>query len=239
MADTTDMIHRAIDLSEDEDYTGAIKLLNEAITIDSTNAQAFFERGMALLNLDQDADAVEDFGHTLQLDPDFPGARDWRARALESLGNHQLAATDRLEELRRRPDGPHAGMGVCPQDWAECAEAFVAAGDPTTARSLLEEYFAGPVGSVTKYQRYATAPMRVLARLQLRSGELDSALDTAADAARHEHSCPADHELYGIVLASCGRVAEAEDIYREHTKGLPPGVAYMEDLKAAIARQNE
>jgi len=189
---------------------------------------------MALLNLDQSVEAISDFDHALQIDPEFPGARDWRARAFESLGNHKEAASDRLAELRKNPDGKYHGMGVCPQDWADCAEAFIAAGDPHTARTLLQEYFAGPVKKVTSYQQYATAPMRVLARLLLRAGELDEAYRLAADAAGSAHSCPADHEIHGVVLASRGQLAEAEQIYRDLTNGLPPGATYAKDLKAAI-----
>src|SRR5262245_10888140 len=115
MTHTAELVHRAIDLSDAEDYRGAVNLLTQAISADASNAQAFFERGMALLNLDQAADAIADFDRALTIDPAFPGARDWRARTLESLGSHQQAAEDRLRELRANPDGPHPGMGVSPQ----------------------------------------------------------------------------------------------------------------------------
>lgn len=239
MTDSKALVHQAIDLSDDENYQGAVELLTEAIAIDPGNAQAYFERGMALLNLDRDADAIPDFDRALAIDSDFPGARDWRARALESLGDHRQAATDRLEALRRNPDGRHAGMGVSPQDWADCAEAFIAAGDRETARTLLEEYFEGPVRKVTQYRCYATAPMRVMARLLLNAGETDSAFKFAADAAQDEHCCPADEALYGVILASRGCMAEAKTIYEKLTKGLPPGVAYAEDLKAAIEEHQQ
>ncbi|NEZ66439.1 tetratricopeptide repeat protein [Leptolyngbyaceae cyanobacterium CCMR0082] len=81
MPDSTELVHRAIDLSDAEDYTGALNLLTRAITVDPNNAQAYFERGMVLLNLDQDANAIPDFDRALAIDSEFPGARDWRARA--------------------------------------------------------------------------------------------------------------------------------------------------------------
>lgn len=239
MSDSTSLVHRAIDLSDDEDYEGALELLTEAIDTDPGNAQAYFERGIALLNLDRDADAIPDFDRALSIDPAFPGARDWRARALESLGDHRQAALDRLEELRRNPDGPHTGMGVSPKNWADCADAFIAAGDPETARTLLLEYFDGPVRKVTQYRSYATAPMRALARLLLKAGDLESAFRFAADAVQDDHHCPADEELYGVVLASQGRLAEAEGVYQKLTEGLPPGARYAEDLKAAIEERRK
>ena len=236
MADATSLIHQAIDLADAEDYAGALAILNEAITSAPEDAQAYFERGMVLLNLDRDADAIPDFEQALRIDPEFPGARQWRATALSALGDHLQAANDRLEELRRNPDGPHAGMGVSPQAWADCAAAFMSAGDLQSARDLLVEYFHGPVDHVTHYQCHATAPMRALARLLLDAGELELAFQYAADASAHQHSCPADKELYGVLLAYRGRVADAEGIYAELTEGLPPGVRYAEDLRDAIEK---
>ena len=124
MPDSAELVHRAIDLSDAEDFTGALNLLTRAITADPINAQAYFERGMVLLNLDQDANAVADFDRALAIDPDFPGARDWRSKALASLGDHQSAAEGLLKDLQSHPDGPHQGMGVSPQNWADCADAL-------------------------------------------------------------------------------------------------------------------
>lgn len=72
---------------------------------------------MALLNLEREAAAIDDFDHALSIDQDFPGARDWRARASATLGDHKSAAEDRLHTLRRDPKGQHwdvripAGLG--------------------------------------------------------------------------------------------------------------------------------
>jgi len=85
MTSAIDLIHRAIDLSDNERYTDAISLLTTAISIDPRIAQAYFERLMAYLNLDQNAAAAADFDRALSVDPNFPGARDWRSRAAESL----------------------------------------------------------------------------------------------------------------------------------------------------------
>lgn len=127
-------------------------------------------------------------------------------------------------------------MCVSPQDWAEYAEALIAAGDRAGARRLLEEYFAGPVQGVTEYKIYATAPMRVMTRLLLHTGESDAAYAFAERATKDKRSCPADQELYGVILASMGRMAEAKAIYKQLTNGLPPGVPYANELKAAIEK---
>ena len=96
MQDASKLVEQAIDLSDAEDYAGAVHLLTKAISSDPTNAQAYIERGMALLNLNKGAEAKADFDHALANDPDFPGALDWRARAAETLGDHEAAAEDRL-----------------------------------------------------------------------------------------------------------------------------------------------
>jgi tetratricopeptide (TPR) repeat protein len=215
MSRITELVHRAIDLSDAEDYPAALKLLTRAIAVDATNAQAYFERGMVRLNLRQDAEAVADFDRALELDGDFPGARDWRARTLASLGDHQRAAEDRLRELRAHPDGPYQGMGVIPQDWADCAEAFVDAGQPDVARELLEEYFDGPVHKVTSYARFETAPMRMLAKLLIQSGDSARASELAQRAYASQHQCPKDVLVYAEALEASGALDDARRICAE------------------------
>src|SRR5688572_9863144 len=158
-----------------EDYDGALDLLTRAITLDPNYARAHFERGMALMNLDRDAEAVPHFDRALAIDPSFPGARDWRSRAAESLGDHKRAAEERLTDLRAHPNGPYKGTGVSPQDWADCAGALMNAGDHQKAQELLEEYFNKYVQNVTSYATYETAPMRMFVRLLLAAGDFEQA----------------------------------------------------------------
>ena len=192
MPDSTELVHRAIDLSDAEDFTGALNLLTCAITVDPTNAQAYFERGMVLLNLDQDANAVADFDRALAIDPEFPGARDWRSKALASLGDHQSAAEDLLKDLQSHPDGPYQGMGVSPQRWADCADAFIKAGNHQNARELLEDYFNNHASRVSSYAHFETAPMRLLAKLLIQSGDSRRACEFAQQAYSSKHQVPAD-----------------------------------------------
>ena len=187
----THLIHEAMDHSDDGDYEGAARLLTQAIGLGPTNPQAYHERAMALLNLNRERDALEDFDRALALDPVFPGSRSWRARTLAGLGEHRLAAEDWLRELRDCPNGP-PGMGVCPQTWADCAEEFVKAGDAVTAVGLLEEYLAGHASRVTAYARFETAPIRLLARLLANAGNESRAADLRRLARASQHKVPAD-----------------------------------------------
>jgi predicted Zn-dependent protease len=191
-APATRLVHKAIDRSDEGDYEGAVKLLTRAIKADPSNAQAFHERAMALLNLGRGLEALLDFDRALELNPQLPGARDWRARTLRDLGEHRRAAEDWLRELRDHPDGPHEGMGVCPQTWADCAEEFAKAGDSALAVQLLEEYLTKHACRVTSYACYETAPLRLLARLLDERGEHKRAEDLRARARASPHKVPAD-----------------------------------------------
>jgi len=215
MSDSTKLVHEAIDLSDSEDYSGALELLTRAISANSNNAQAYFERGMVLLNLDRDADAIPDFDRALSIDSDFPGARDWRSRAMASLGDHQSAAEDRLRDLNAHPDGRHEGMGVCPQDWADCAQAFINAGNHSKALELLENYFSQYAHKVSSYACYETAPMRMLANLLIQTGDSDRAVKLASDAYASDHQCPMDVLNYALVLESSGDLVAARQICDE------------------------
>lgn len=196
MADkATRLIYDAIDLSDDGDYEGAVALLARAIEVDPANPQAYHERAMALLNMDRNREAVADFDRALELDPKFPGARDWRALTLSDLGEHRASAEDRLRDLRDYPDGPHAGMGMCPQQWADCAEEFAKAGDSAKAVELLEEYLTRHASRVTAYACYETAPLRVLARLLADAGEWKRARELSVRACTSPHKVPADESL--------------------------------------------
>jgi predicted Zn-dependent protease len=190
--DAVRLIHKAIDWSDGGDYESAVKLLTRAIKADPTNPQAYHERAMALLNLNRDREGLADFGRALELNPQFPGARSWRARTLAALRDHRGAAEDWLQELRDCPNGPHEGMGVCPQSWADCAEQFALAGDSPRAIELLKEYLARYAAHVTKYACYETAPLRLLARLLEQAGEAERAAELRARARASPHRVPAD-----------------------------------------------
>ena len=236
MPDSTELVHRAIDFSNAENYKGAASLLTQAISADPNNAQAYFERGMALLNLNMDADAIADFDRALELDPDYPGARDWRARTFESLGDHQQAANDRLKELRDNPEGPYEGMGVIPQDWADCAQSFVNAGDHSKAKKLLEEYFAEHAKNVDSYAHFETAPMRLLSKLLIQTGDFVQACEFGKSAYSSEHRCPADVLIYALALEASGNMSAARKICDKAMKENDemPGVKELHDRLSGV-----
>lgn len=211
------LIHKAIDLSDGGDHSKAIAMLTKAISIDPLSEQAFFERGMANLELNNNADAIADFDRALEINPEYSGAGDWRARTLSSLGKCEEAAEDQLKNLRDNPDGKH-GMGVSPQSWADCANSYISAGIHNKAKELLEEYFSDYSGNLEAYTIYETAPMRILSELLIQSGEFERAVEFAKRAYNSKHQVPADVLTYALSLEASGDIDNAKKIFEEAMK---------------------
>jgi len=210
----TQLIHKAIDYSDDGDYVNSINLLTKVVSINPNSEQAYFERGMAYLELNKDADAIADFDRALKLDPEYSGARDWRARTLASLGAFQKAAEDQLKVLRDNPNGKY-GMGVSPQSWADCADSFISAGNHDKAKELLEEYFTVHSKKVDGYAPYETAPMRILSKLLIQTGEFERAVQLSEKAYLSKHQAPADILIYALSLEASGAIEDARRVSKE------------------------
>ena len=209
------LLHQAMDLADDGKYLKAAEAYSQYIEKYPRDAQGYHERGMVLLELDKLEEALSDFGKALDLNPKYWGARDWRARTQENLGNHIEAANDRLQNLRLFPKGYFRSMGVNPQEWADCAESFRAAGDPDRAIELLNEYFSKYASRVTKHSRFETAPMRLLARLCIQSGSSDRARELGEKAYNSTHQCPADVLVYALALEAAEHYDLARTIAQE------------------------
>jgi predicted Zn-dependent protease len=206
MSDFDERLAEAIDLSDDGEYEQALVRLNALVTEFPTEPQAYFERAMTLLNLDRDAQAIPDLEKALALDPAYPGARDWLARALAGQGKLLLAAETKLQELRGKTEGNWA---VSPQDWAECAGYFLKGGHPWRAREVLEAYFADYAGKVDAYKCYVTAPLRAYAEILVSLGEAETALVYAERAVAERDRVPADEFIWIRCLAETGQIDRA------------------------------
>ncbi|MCA9175173.1 MAG: hypothetical protein KDB14_11880 [Planctomycetales bacterium] len=215
MSNAETLIQQAVSLAGTDNYLAAVELLQQAIAMEPGNARAHFECGLALLSLDHDIDAVDQFDQALAHDPAWPGAREWRARALGAMGEHRRAADGLLQELRMHPEGRHGGMGVDPRQWADCAEAYVRAGECLLARELLDEYFRDHADKVSNYLKFETAPMRVLAQLLINAGETRRAQELAAQAYTNPNRCPADVLAYALSLEAMGDRDAAHSVCQE------------------------
>lgn len=99
------LIEKAKGLNAKGDFDGAVRAATEAVTLDSKNAVAYFNRGSAYLGGGYYAKAVIDFTAVVILDPGNVGAYYGRATAYEKLGLTALAAADKQKafELIQRP----------------------------------------------------------------------------------------------------------------------------------------
>ncbi len=71
----------ASDISDLGGHCIAVAWLSRLIKAEPSRARAYFERGMAYLELRDNANALIDFKQCLRIDPTFPGAKDWHAHA--------------------------------------------------------------------------------------------------------------------------------------------------------------
>lgn len=177
-----------MDLNDAGKYRKALAIYDKLIK-KTPLAQVYFERAMTLLNLERDQEAAQDLEKALQMEPNFPGAQDWLARAQAGLGKPALAAEIKLKELLAKPISDD--WSASPQSWADCSQYFVEAGEPQRAIEVLERYFREYEAAVKAYACYTTAPWRLYSKLMLPSNP-DLALEYARRAAAHLHHCPAD-----------------------------------------------
>ena len=201
-------IIKATDLSDSEDYAGAVKVCDAIIAYNASYDRAYFERAMALLNLDLDDLALKDFERLEQINPTYPGLKDWQSRVLKGKGQYLEAGRCKLDELREFPNGRY-NTGVSPQDWAACAQNLHRGGETDTAIALLKEYFETHSQRVGAYRVYETAPLRIFVRIMITMGNVEEARRKIKQALQSEHRVPADHELWIEVNILTGHTVEA------------------------------
>lgn len=71
----------ASDVSDLGGHRIAVHWLSRLINSNPTKPRAYFERALAKLELQDKHAAVKDLERCLQIDPAFPGAKDWYERA--------------------------------------------------------------------------------------------------------------------------------------------------------------
>ena len=226
----------AIDLSDDGRWKAALKAFDRLVKAYPREMQPRFERAMVLLNLERDLDAIADLEHILKHDPDYPGARNWYARAQRGQGKPMLAAETALEELQSQAPEHSSAKG---QAWADCARYFLEAGAPERALAALDVYFARYEGK-QGYEVYAPAPYRLRALTLLKLGRPQEALAAVERACADPHSVPADKFVRIRALAAIGEkeraVAELQQLKPEYegTLGFAEAVAELKRLGVAL-----
>ena len=70
-------------------YQEAIDKLNEGLMLNSRNAMAYNVKGLGLMNLGRNYEAVECFDNALEIDPNLASAWMHKGNAMEYLQNHK------------------------------------------------------------------------------------------------------------------------------------------------------
>lgn len=228
---------KGIDYSDNEEHQKAIDIFSELLRFDTRFERAYFERAMSYLNENKDNLALIDLEKLYQLNPNYPGVKDWLSKTFASLGDYKASADLKLADLKDYPNGKY-GMGISPQSWADCANAFYQAGEIETAEELLQDYYDNYSAQVLKYRSYETAPSRILIKILLESNRVKQALQVAIDAMKSKHKKPADYELYIESLIINGHYDAAEIQIDSYTNEVQDG--YVTDtvmrLKSLIPK---
>lgn len=90
------------------DVAGALKILDDAIKKDSTNAEAYFVRGRIWLEQKKFDNAVVDFSKTLELDPKFAAALDQRGIAYFKMAEIAKSLADFDAYIAKMPQAAAA-----------------------------------------------------------------------------------------------------------------------------------
>ena len=102
---------RAVALWKDTKYTDpkkALGYLNQAISINQENAEAYYNRGIAKMNLGQHEQAINDYNQSIKLDPNYAEAYNNRGIAKMNLGQHEQAINDYNQSIKLDPNYANA-----------------------------------------------------------------------------------------------------------------------------------
>jgi len=230
-----DILERAISLSENERYAECANLLKSLLKDEPRDEQALFECGYAYLCLEKNENAIERFGALMELNPAYPGVTDWYEKAIAGIGDHRRVAEIRYGELRVRGVKGKSRL-ASPAKWTACAESYLAAGMPTQAKAVIQEFLDDAV-SASEERPSMTAPYRFLAGLLLAENDLPGALEWSTRAVACRYSIPEDHTQHIRILLANGLNDEAQGHYRYLVNDVFKGLdcfAELQPLKKAV-----
>ena len=109
VGDTASRVFALSELGEarrkNDDLTGALAALNEALELDPKSAFALATRGQVLLALERTGEATEALRAALAIDPNMPWARTELAEALRLDGDYAAALSEIDTALREAETG--------------------------------------------------------------------------------------------------------------------------------------
>ncbi|MBR2518879.1 MAG: tetratricopeptide repeat protein [Selenomonadaceae bacterium] len=97
-------VEEAWELEYDENYNGAIKLFDEAIQLDPNNALAYYGRGTAYSDINQNENALRDLNKSIELNPNDDFAYNNRGIVYKNLGQYERAIQDYDRAVQLSPN---------------------------------------------------------------------------------------------------------------------------------------
>ncbi|MFI3281349.1 MAG: tetratricopeptide repeat protein [Rikenellaceae bacterium] len=176
------------------DYRGAIDVLNSLLRFDENAYEAYFLRGIAKYNLNDLLGADADFTIAIDKNPVFTGAYVNRAITRSRLGNYDDALHDFEEAIALRPDmpNPYFSRGVTRLLNQQAEEAIKDFNEFIKYEKLVADAYVN----------------RGICYLQLR--DTVQALDNFDIAVRTNRESSAAYNRRGTVYLQQGRLDEAE-----------------------------
>ena len=98
-------VQRGINAAQRGDIDTAMNYYNKAIEMNPDYADAYYYRGRAYYNNNDDTNAIEEFDKAIEMNPDYADAYHHRGRAYYRNGEIDLATTDFAEAQRLRTLG--------------------------------------------------------------------------------------------------------------------------------------
>ena len=108
---TESYLELGLNLSEQDEFVDAIEAYTKAISLDSNNALAYYNRGLAFYQLRNHKAALADFNTTIELRPDVAVAYKKRALILIYLENYADAIADYEQAAKLTPEDSLVYLG--------------------------------------------------------------------------------------------------------------------------------
>ena len=112
--EATEALKRGAGYVENVEYDQAIAALSEAIRLDPRYAEAYFQRGNALLGKGWSNRAIADYSEAVRISPELAKALNNRGEAYRDFGDSEKALADFNEAIRLDPrcGVAYAGRGA-------------------------------------------------------------------------------------------------------------------------------
>lgn len=106
--------NKAWEFYNNDDYTSAINLHNEAVSLNPNDGDAYYGRGIVYSELGQYELAIQDFDKAIEFNPDFEGYYNYRGVCYNGLGQYERAIQDYDKAIELSPDyaEPYQNRGL-------------------------------------------------------------------------------------------------------------------------------